>query len=184
MQAINSSRQLPFRYLQWLYKLILINIIMQFDIHQFINYQQIIDIFSLLLLFYVQYSNSNIVLSPLCTIIFTCRIYYNYTINKFIMAPRDCQATQTRAAGAWWTTCYLYTAVLLSTQASQAAQASRDCTVVLSLYFNQQSGPRNFIVLSFYRLVYFEFQLQITILHERNAYLQLRGDAKRYIRNI
>ena len=47
---------------------------MQFDIHQFINYQQIIDIFSLLLLFYVQYSNSNIVLSPLCTIIFTCRI--------------------------------------------------------------------------------------------------------------
>ena len=129
MQAINSSRQLPFRYLQWLYKLILINIIMQFDIHQFINYQQIIDIFSLLLLFYVQYSNSNIVLSPLCTIICTCRIYYNYTINKFIMAPRDCQATQTRAAGAWWTTCYLYTAVLLSTQASQAAQASRDCTV-------------------------------------------------------
>ena len=88
MQAINSSRQLPFRYSQWLYKLILINIIMQFDIHQFINYQQIIDIFSLLLLFYVQYSNSNIVLSPLCTIICTCRIYYNYTINKFIMVPK------------------------------------------------------------------------------------------------
>ena len=61
---------------------------MQFDIHQFINYQQIIDIFSLLLLFYVQYSNSNIVLSPLCTIICTCRIYYNYTINKFIMVPK------------------------------------------------------------------------------------------------